>query len=278
MAAGDVRLPMRGAALVVLLVLVLAGRAWSAPSVTVGDASSALAAYSPTSGMDGVAYTTSDRMRFSNDGADQRELMVLVPSWSYQIVDGSVATTSVSFQGTTRPLRELVFLAQASSASFLPVEIRTGTDLTGQAGWTKSSSCGTVGYQGSFSIASYSNAGVAQTPLVRYYQVCDSTEIYVDTDIDLSSGADFAYVATTATSTLSTNEADYELVLSGTDYAFASAGSATTVTLQQGKYLPNPILNGVSYVDAYPLYALPDGVPAGCLTTTITATAYDISL
>lgn len=268
---------MRGATFAVLLFLAVVGRAWGAVSVDVGDGSATLSAHSPTPGQDGVSWTTTDRMRFTNDGADQRELLVLVPSWSFVIVDGTTATTSVSFQGSTIMLRDLVFLAQSSSGSFLPVDVRTSSDHTGQAGWTKASTCGAVTYQGALSVPHYSSAGVAQTALARWYQVCDATELYVDTDKDMSSGADLAYVASAEQSILSTGEADFEVTLSGVDYAFVSAASATSVVLQQGKYLPNPLLSGATTVDVYPLYRLPDGIPAGTLTTTITATAYDIS-
>lgn len=260
-----------------LLLLGLTGRALAIVSVGVVDGSASLAEVAPVSGASVARWSTSDGLRFSNDGSTEGELIVYTATHSFaRDSDGSTATDSVSYQGVTTTLAENLFAAQSSTGDFLPLRVVTSTDLTGEAGWTKDGGCGTVTYQGSLSIAWSSNAGVAQTSLVRYYQVCDAgAELYLDADKALASGADLAY--STTTQRVLPNEADYELSIQGTDFVFASAASATAVTLQQGRHVGSGFTSPTT-VDTFLLYRFPDGFPAGATTTTLTATATDITL
>lgn len=261
------------------LLVALAGRVAAETAVTVVDGATALGEQVPSPGSDLVRLSTTDGLRFSNTGADQRALVRVSASHSFaHDHDGSVSTTTVSYQGASSDLASLYWAAQASSGPFMPVRVVTSSDQTGQAGWTKSSSCTTVNYQGRFSIPWWSNAGAAQTALDRNYQVCDSNRLWLDTDQDFSSGADSAYVSTHATNALFTTEADYELAINGLDYVFDAAPGATSVALHQGRFVPDPLVNGVSTWDVYTLAKFPDGFPAGVETTTVTAAGLDITV
>lgn len=268
---------MRRAFLVCLVLgALVAPGARAVVAVAVTDSTSALGTYTPTSGTAGAQRTTSDPVAFSNTGSTERQLMVFTATFSFVYkANASIATTTVPYQGVTKSLIDVTYASQSSGGSFLPLRIRTDTDLTGGAGWTKNSGCGTITYQGSFSIPYYTNAGASQTALTRYYQVCDSNRIWIDTDKDMSSGADDAWIATIE-EPVTTTQAQQELSISSTTYAFTSAGSATTVTLDQGGYLATPIPTATT-ISLYPLHAMPDGFPAGTDTITITATSYDIT-
>lgn len=258
-----------------LLIVAMLPVAQAAVAVTVGDASSALGAYAPVSGADGAKLTTSDPLAFTNFGATERQLTAFTAAFSFTYrSNGSTATTTIPYQGVTEALLDLTFAAPSSSGSFLPLRLRTGEDLTGEPGWTKAATCGTVTYQGALTVPSYSNAGVAQAELTRYYQVCDATRIHVGSTKDLTLGDD-AWIVTTTRGVTST-EAEHELAIGGATYVFASAGSATTVTLDQGGYSATPVPTTTT-LSLYPLVAIPDGFPAGTHAITITATAFDIT-
>lgn len=248
--------------------------------ITVTDASVALTEASPTSGQETVARSTTDYLRFSNAKANVQEV------WNFGLSvgftkDADATTTTdgtVSYQGTSKDTRDLLYLAQSSSGSFLPWRLVTPTsgDLTseGATGWTPHASCGTTTYQGYFTVASYNNAGVAQTALTKYYRVCDSgAEIYISDSKDLSA-ADAANIYTTAVSGSSATAANYEVAISGVDYVFYSAATATTVTLRQGLHVALGTSSNTG--DLYALVATPDGFPAGTVSATVTATASDI--
>lgn len=245
--------------------------------VVVDGSIAAYSEFTPVSGADIVKYSTSDRLAFSNGVSLERAL------WTYTVgvtftwdQDGSTSTTTVAHAGAPpggTVLTNLPFAAETSTAAFLPLKVETTADLTGETGWTKHPDCGTVNYQGSFVIAYYSNGGVAQTPLTLYYQVCDTQqEIYVDNVKTLTS-ADWAYISTRAT--LATDpETSHEVVIQGTEYVFASAASATTVTLRPGHVVP---ITSTTH-DSYLLLRFPDAFPAGLFETTLTATASDITI
>lgn len=266
---------MRGTTLLAALVaLGIAGRALAFVSVGVVDGSVALAEVAPTAGAAVVRLSTTDGLRFSNEGSTEAELVVYSAAHSFRYDRDATATAGpVTHQGVTTSLADNAFAAQSGAGAFLPLRVVTATDLTGQAGWTKSAGCGTVTLQGALSVPWYSNAGVPQAPLVRYYQACDgSAELYLDGDKDLSSGADLVLVSTTQQ--VLASEADFEATLQGTDFAFTGVSGASVV-LQQGRYLPSGFTSPTT-TDLYFLYRFPDGFPAGATTTTITATATDI--
>lgn len=246
--------------------------------ITVTDSS--IASYSeftPVSGSETVKVSASDYLRFTNAKSNVQTL------WSYgvgvsfvQDSDGSTSTSTVSFQGTTTTLTDLVYLAQSSGGDFLPWKIVTGSDLTseGNTGWTNHANCGSMVYQGSFSIPYYNNAGAGQTALTRYYRVCDSsTELYVGASKDLSA-ADSAIIYTQASAGASATAANYEVAIQGTDYVFYSAASASAVTLRQGPHVA--LASSSAANDVYGLLKFPDGFPAGTFTATVTATTTDI--
>lgn len=246
--------------------------------VTVSD--STIASYSeftPVPGSDTVKYSTSDYLRFSNAKSNVQSLLDFSVSVSFlKDADGAASTTTVAYQGVTTTLADLVYVAQSSSGAFLPAQAVTGADLTseGNTGWTNAAGCGTMGYQGSFSIPYYNNAGAAQTALVKYYRVCDSaTEIYVGDSRDLTSG-DLAYIHTSTQGGSSASAANYEVSIGGADYVFSSAASAAAVTLRQGQHVALGTSSTAS--DVYALLKLPDGFPAGVFTATVTATASDV--
>lgn len=258
-----------------LLVLVLP-LARGAVSVTVSDSSSALGTYAPSSGMDGARGTTSDPVAFSNFGATERQALAFTASFSLAYRgNSSVATTTVPFQGRVVELIDLAHAAQSSSGSFLPLRVRTAADLTGEAGWTKAATCGVVTYQGSFSVVPYASSGSPQSPIARFYQVCDASRIYVGASKDMTLGADDAWMVTVAR-TVTSAAAEHELALGGAGYVFFSAASASTVTLHQGLHQAAPVPTA-STVSLYPMHVFPDGFPAGTDTITLTATAYDIT-
>lgn len=240
---------------------------------------SSIAAYSeftPTSGSETLKYSTSDYLRFSNAKSNIQELFNYGVSVSFtQDSDGSVSTTTVSYQGTSSTLSDLVYTTQSSSGDFLPASIVTGSDLTGESsGWTQHADCAAVTYKGSFSIGYYNNAGVSQTALTRYYAACDSaTELYIGTAKDLSSG-DKAFIYTQAAAGSSATAGNYEVAIGGQDYVFYSAASATTVTLRQGNHIA--LGSSSTTQDLYALLRFPDGFPAGSFSVTVTATASDI--
>lgn len=246
--------------------------------ITVPDSSiAAFTEFTPTSGSDTVRYSTSDYLRFSNAKSNVQELFSygLSVTFTYDS-DGSQSTTTVAYQGGTATLTDLVHVAQSSTGDFLPWAIVTGSDLTseGATGWTTHADCGTMQYQGSFSVASYSNAGVAQSALTRYYRVCDSgTELYLGSSKDLSSG-DKAFIYTQAAAGSSATAGNYEVAIGGADYVFYSAASATTVTLRQGNHMAFSTSSATA--DLYALLKFPDGFPAGSFSATLTATANDI--
>lgn len=271
------RMPRRALVLLALLLVGLAGRGGAVVSVTVVDGSASLPEVPPSPGSPAIRHSTSDPVRFSNEGATEPQLVVYSATHSFRYdQDGATSGSSVQHQGVTTPLADNLFVAQSASGAFLPLRVATAADLTGQAGWTKNAGCGTVTYQGQLSIPWFSNAGVAQTPLTRYYQVCDAgAEVYVDQDKDLATGADLAYVTTTQQ--VLAAEADYEVVVQGVELVFPPAASASAVALQQGRFTPSPITSGgATTLDSYFLYRFPDGFPAGAVTTTLTATATDI--
>lgn len=248
--------------------------------VEITTSDSTIASYSeftPVSGAEAVKSSTTDYLRFSSAKSNIQTL------WSYGVgvsfvkdTDGSTATTTVSYQGATTTLTDLVYLAQSSSGSFLPWAVATGTDLTseGNTGWTNAAGCGTMVYEGSFSIPYYNNAGAAQTALTKYYRVCDSsTELYIADTRDLSA-ADSAIIYTQASVGSSATAGNYEVAISGLDYVFYSAASATTVTLRQGPHVP--FGTSAQTNDVYALMKFPDGFPAGAFTSTVTATTTDI--
>lgn len=246
--------------------------------ITVSDGS--IAAYSeftPVPGSDTVKYSTSDYLRFTNAKSNVQSLFDFGVGVSFaKDADGSTSTTTVQYQGVTTTLTDLVYVAQAAGGSFLPAQVVTGSDLTseGNTGWTNAAGCGTMTYQGSFTVPYYNNAGAAQTSLVKYYRVCDSgTELYVGDSRDLSS-ADVAYVHTSTQSGASASASNYEVAIGGVDYVFHSAASATAVTLRQGQHVA--LGSSATTSDVYALLKIPDGFPAGVFTATVTATASDI--
>lgn len=270
-------MPSRATLVLALLLVGLAGRGGAVVSVAVVDGSAALPDVQPSPGSAAVRHSTSDPVRFSNEGATEPQLVVLTAQHSFRWDrDGATSSASVAHQGATTALSDTLFVAQSPSGAFLPLRLGTAADLTGQSGWTKNAACGAVTYQGRFSVPWFGNDAAAQAPLARYYQVCDAgAEIYVDGDTDLANGADFAHVTTTQQ--VLPGEADFEITIQGTDFAFPPAGSATGVALQQGRFAPSPLTSGATtLVDAYFLYRFPDGFPAGAVTTTLTATATDI--
>lgn len=274
------------------ILLLLSGSAWAATTgtgtvsadigqlveLTVTDSTIAShTEFTPTSGAETVKYSTSDYLRFSAAKSNVQELLSYGLSVSFtQDSDGSVSTSTVSYQGATVSLVDLVYVSQSSTGSFLPWKVATDTDLTseGATGWTTHADCGTTTYQGSFSIPSYTNAGVAQSTLTRYYRVCDSgTELYLSASKDLSS-ADKAIVYTQTSGGSAATAGNYEVAIDGQDYVFYSAASASTVTLRQGSHLA--LGSSAATADVYALLRAPDGFPAGVMTATVTGTASDI--
>lgn len=246
--------------------------------ITVTDGTiAAHAEFTPVSGSDAVKFSTADSLRFSNAKSNVQSLFNYAVDVSFlRDADGSTSTSTLTYQGTTVTLSDLVYLSQSAAGDFLPASLVTGSDLTseGDTGWTNHAGCAAVTYQGTFTVPYYSNAGAAQSALTRYYRVCDSgTEIYVASSRDVSS-ADVAYVHTMTSAGASATAANYEVAIGGQDYVFHSAASATTVTLRQGQH----VALGTSAVtsDVYALVKIPDGFPAGVLTATITATVSDV--
>lgn len=246
--------------------------------VTVTDGSiAAYAEFTPVPGSDTLKFSTSDYLRFSNAKSNIQSLFSYSVGVSFvKDADGSTSTSTVAFQGVTTTLSDLVYLAQSASGAFLPAQLATASDLTseGDTGWTNAAGCGTLTYQGFFTVPSYSNAGAAQAALTKYYRVCDSgTEVYVGDSRDLS-GADVAFVTTSTQAGPSATAANYEVVIGGVDYVFSSAASATAVTLRQGQHVALGATSTTA--DVYALLKIPDGFPAGVFTATVTATAADI--
>lgn len=265
--------PVRTLVIAATVAVLVAGGAQAIISVTVVDGSVSLSGFTPVAGQSATLSSTTDVLRFSNSGATEREAIMYTLTFVFTDDQaGTTSTTSLSYQGGTTLFKNIVWGAQSSSGGFLPFEVVTTTDRWGQSGWTKHANCATLQLQGEWSIPWYSNAAVAQTPLLQYYQVCDSVEIYVDADKDLSNG-DFSNIVT-QTTLLTTPETDYEIVIQGTDFLFASAADANSVTLRQGRFVPITATD----VDSYFLELFPDGFPAGVLSTTLTATAYDITV
>lgn len=245
--------------------------------VTVTDASIAsFSSFTPVPGSDVLKYSTSDHLRFSNAKANVQELLALSASVSFaQASDGSTSTSTVSYQGASVTLTDLVYLAPSSSGNFLPWRL-VGSDLTseGNTGWTNHAGCAAMTYQGSLSVARFTNAGAAGSTLTRYYRVCDSgTELYLSDSKDVSSG-DLAYVTTQTAVGASATAANYEVTIDGVPYVFSSAGSASTVTLQQGKHLA--LGSSSTTQDVYALLRFPDGFPAGTFTATVTGSVSQV--
>lgn len=266
---------MRPMLLVALaLALGLAGRAAGVVSVEVADATVTLAEVQPQAGQPALRWSTSDFLRFTNDGATEPQLVVYTASHLFRYDrDATTSASTVTHQGVATRLSDNAFATPVAAGDFLPLSIVTTTDRTGQAGWTKHAGCGTVNYQGEMSVPWYSNAGVGQTALLRHYQVCDDVELYLDTDNSLGD-ADLAYVKTHMR--LFVNAQDHLVTIQGVEFAFGSAASATAVTLQQARFTNNYITEPAQ-LDLHFLYRFPDGFPAGVTTTTLTATATDIS-
>lgn len=246
--------------------------------ITVVDgAIAAYAEFTPVPGSDTVKYSTSDHLRFSNAKSNIQSLFNYGVSVAFvRDADAVTSTSTVSYQGVTTTLADLVYVSQSAAGAFLPAQVVTGQDLTseGATGWTNHAGCATTTYQGSFTVPSYDAAGAAQTALVRYYRVCDSaTEIYVAETRDVSAG-DLAYVYTSAQTGVSATAGNFEVVIGGQDYVFYSAAGATSVTLRQGQHVALGSTSTTS--DVYALLRIPDGFPAGVLTATLTATASDI--
>lgn len=233
--------------------------------------------FTPVPGSDTVKFSTSDRLRFSNAKSNVQSVFSYGVSVSFvKDADGSTSTSTVAFQGATATLADLVYLSQSASGAFLPYQLVTSADLTGEGatGWTNPSGCGTTTYQGTFVVASYDNSGVAQSATTKFYRVCDSgTEIYVADSRDLSS-ADLAYAVTTTQTGAGASAESYEVTIGGQDYVFHSAAGASTVTLRQGQHVALGAASTTA--DAYALLKIPDGFPAGVFTATVTATASDI--
>lgn len=260
---------------VALALLLAAGPAGAVFEVTVTDGTIAsLGTATPSPGNEVNQFSLTDKLSFANGVSLERAL------WTHTVAatftddqDGSTSSTTVAFQGASATLTDLVFGAQAAAGPFAPFRVRTASDLTGEGGWTQNSSCGTVTYQGSLSVPSYTSAGTAVAATTYYYQVCDAAaEVYVGATKDLTVG-DFAYVSSTPT-LVTTTSTDYEVVLLGLAYVFTSAGSATTVTLDQGRYVPLT----ATTVDVYLLLRYPDGFPAGSMAATVTTTGVDITI
>lgn len=254
------------------------GRAGQLVEITVTDATiAAFPEFTPVAGQETVKLSTTDYIRFSNGKSNVQSLWDFAAGVSFlDDADGATSTTTVSFQGATTTLSDLVYLSPSSSGTFLPWKVVTGADLTseGAVGWVSPAACGTMVYQGSFSVPGYDSAGAAQAAATRYYRVCDSgTELYLGTSRDLSS-ADYASIYTATSAGGSASAANYEVTIAGADYIFHSAASATTVTLRQGAHVARGASQQTS--DVYLLLKFPDGFPAGTLTATVTATATDI--
>lgn len=245
--------------------------------IKASDSSVALGSVSPTSGSDSVAKDTSDVLKFTNGKSNVQA------GWDYGIsvdftkdADGSTITdSSVSYQGTSAQVQDLLYVADTSTGNFTEWEVATDSDLTGNTGWTSHADCGAVDYQGDLMVDHFDNNGAKQTAAQFYYQVCDSSsEIYVDTDKDVSDG-DKAIVVTQASAGSTATEANYELSLLDNDYIFYSAGSATTVTVRQGHHVN--LGTDTLAEDERALLELPDGFPAGSFSVTLTASASDIN-
>lgn len=239
--------------------------------VTVPDATIAsFSSFAPTPGSETVKFSTSDNLRFSNAKSNVQEMLTLTTSVSFvQSSSGATSTTTVSYQGATVTLSDLVLLSQSSSGDFLPWKL-VGTDLTseGNTGWTTHAGCAAMTYQGSLSVARYTSAGASASAITKYYRVCDSgTEIYVADSKDVSSG-DLAYVTTQTAAGSSATAGNYEVTIGSVPYVFSSAGSASAVTLHQGKHLA--LGSSSTTQDVYALLRFPDGFPAGSFTATVT--------
>lgn len=243
--------------------------------VTVEDGSIApFPFFVPVAGEETVRHSVTDYLRFANGKSNVRAL------WEYSAAltlvrddDGTSTSTTVSYQGSTTTLADLALLAQSASGPFTPWEVRTATDLTseGATGWTNPSGCGTMTYQGTFSILSYSAAGAPQAATTRYYRVCDTaTELYVGASRDLSA-ADYALLSTETSAAASASDANYEVGILGNLYVFYAAPSAASVTIRQGDLVPLSDSSSESR-DLYVLLRFPDGFPAGDVSGTITAT------
>lgn len=245
--------------------------------IKASDSSVALGSVSPTSGADSVAKDTSDPLKFTNGKSNVQA------GWDYGIsvdftkdADGSTITdSSVSYQGTSAQIQDLLYVADTSTGNFSAWEVTTDTDLTGNTGWTSHADCGAVDYQGDFMVDHFDNSGNKQTAAQFYYQVCDSSsEIYVDTDKDVSDG-DKAIVVTQGSAGSTATAANYELSMLDNEYVFYSAGSASTVTVRQGHHVD--LGTNTLSEDEYALLELPDGFPAGSFSVTLTASASDIN-
>lgn len=279
------------ASLSLILLLLGAGTAWAATSgtgsvsatvgqlveVTVPDSSIAsFSSFTPVPGSDTLKYSTSDYLRFSNAKSNVQEALALSASVSFvQSSTGSTSTTTVDYQGGTTTLADIVYLAQSSSGDFLPWKL-VGLDLTseGNTGWTTHAGCASMTYEGSLSVARYTSAGAAGSTITKYYRVCDSgTELYLSDSKDVSSG-DLAYVITQTAAGSSATSGNYEVTIDSVPYVFYSAGSASTVTLYQGKHLA--LGTASTTQDVYTLLKFPDGFPAGAFTATVTGTVSSI--
>lgn len=245
--------------------------------IAVSDGSISLGSVSPTSGSDKVAKSTTDPLAFTNGKSNVQS------GWDFGVsvdftkdADGSTVTdASISYQGTSSNVQNLLHVADGSSGNFTEWELKTNSDMTGNSGWTSHADCGSVDYQGDLAVGHFDSSGNAQADATRYYQVCDSSsEIYVDADKNLSDG-DKAIVVTQASAGADATAANYEVSLLDTDYVFYSAASATDVTLRRGHHVA--LGTDTNSEDLYALYQMPDGFPAGDFSVTLTASAADIN-
>lgn len=260
-----------GATLLVALALATPAAAFF--EVVVTDSTIGLVTTSPTIGSTVVGFSTVDGLTFTNGLSLERALWTQTVALTFtKDDDASTSTTTVSHQGTTTSLANVVYGAQSAVGNFAPFRL-TGSDLTGEAGWTANAGCAAVVYQGSLAVPSYTSLGAPRSTATYYYQVCDSSEeIYVGASKNLGS-ADFAYVSSKATTAL-TGESDYEIVLESVDFVFTSAASAAAVRLDQGTFVPITSTTATTYL----LYRWPDGFPAGTLGVTVTTAASDITI
>lgn len=246
--------------------------------IEVTDAAIALGSATPSSGTATSQYSTADSLVFSNANSNVQA------AWDYGIsasftkdADGSTVTDgSVSFQGTSVELQDLIHLGQESTGKFLPWLVSTGTDLSGEtSGWTSHADCADSQYKGSFSVAHFDNTGSKQAAETLYYEVCDSsTELYLDSDKDLSAG-DKAIIISQASSGSEATAANYEVAIQGVDYVFYSAADASSVTLRQGRHVDHE--SDSNSESNFALLEVPNGFPAGSFSVTLTASASDIN-
>lgn len=242
------------------------------------DGAIALGAATPSSGADTVKFSTSDSLVFSNEKSNVQAAWDLDISAALTKDSDGVTVTdgSVSYQGTSSDLQDLIYMGQASSGKFLPWNVATGTDLSVEStGWTSHADCGVSQFKGSFSVAHFDNAGAKQAAETMYYEVCDSaTEIYIGAAKDLSAG-DKAIIVSEAVAGSEATAANYELSIQGADYVFYSAADALSVTLRRGHHVD--LGADANSESAFALIELPDGFPAGSFAVTVTASASDIN-